>query len=375
MVGDFDVCIRGGGITGRTLALLLARERLRVGLVVRDAPASTHDVRAYALNPASRDLLQGLRAWPGALDATPVLSMQVTGDDGGQLAFSAQEQHCEALNWIVDVPALEQVLAEAVRYQPQIEILPSPAGAALTVICEGRSAATDPALASRPGLDYEILPYAQQAIAARLECELPHGQTARQWFFSAASGNGILAFLPLGGAQGNSVAIVWSVHPERADGLMGLNDIDFAQEVQKASQGVLGQVSVQGQRARWPLQLMRARHWVGTGWALAGDAAHSVHPLSGQGLNLGLADVAELARILAAREYWRGLGEQRLLRRYERARKGDVALMAMATDGLQRLFAHADSRTQALRNWGLTGFDRSGPVKSWAVRQAMGHIS
>ena len=111
---------------------------------------------------------------------------------------------------------------------------------------------------------------------------------------------------------------------------------------------------------------------MGPGWALAGDAAHAVHPLAGQGLNLGLADVATLARVLREREYWRGLGEEKLLRRYERARQADVAAMGAVTDGLQGLFAQGDARWQALRNWGMKGFERSGPLKQWVMRQAMG---
>ena len=142
MSKPFDVCIRGGGVVGRTLALLLARERLHVALVARPAPArdpaekpASQDVRAYALNSASHQLLASLRAWPDASAATPVREMRVWGDDGGRLDFSAPPAETDAaLAWIVDVPALERQLAEAVRYQPQIEALEAPVKAALTVI-------------------------------------------------------------------------------------------------------------------------------------------------------------------------------------------------------------------------------------------------
>ena len=122
----------------------------------------------------------------------------------------------------------------------------------------------------------------------------------------------------------------------------------------------------------WPLQLAQADHWCGPGWALAGDAAHTVHPLAGQGLNLGLADAMELAHVLRARETWRSAGDVRLLRRYERARKSDLIAMRAATDGLQQLFAQPALPWARLRNWGMSGFDRSGPVKRWVAKQAMG---
>ena len=128
------------------------------------------------------------------------------------------------------------------------------------------------------------------------------------------------------------------------------------------------------ERAAWPLQLAQADRWCGPGWVLAGDAAHTVHPLAGQGLNLGLADARELAQVLHEREYWRSVGDLKLLRRYERSRKADVLAMAGATDGLQQLFAQQAEPWATLRNWGMTGFDRSGPLKNWVARQAMGRL-
>ncbi|MCD6079676.1 MAG: 2-octaprenyl-3-methyl-6-methoxy,4-benzoquinol hydroxylase-like protein, partial [Ramlibacter sp.] len=116
----------------------------------------------------------------------------------------------------------------------------------------------------------------------------------------------------------------------------------------------------------------QAQRWCGPGWVLAGDAAHNVHPLAGQGLNLGLADAEVLARVLHGREYWRALGDEKLLRRYERARKADVMAIGWTTDGLQQLFAQPTEPWSLLRNWGMRGFDRSGPLKHWVVRQAMG---
>ena len=380
MAQTFDVCIRGAGVVGRTLALLLARERLRVALVAGSAPraqsvSAAPDVRAYALNAASRDLLQSVRAWPDADHATAVQRMEVHGDQDGAVTFDAGRQDAEALAWIVDVPALESRLADAVRFQPQVEVVDAPVPAALTVVCEGRASRTREEF----GVEFDVTPYGQHAIATRLVCELPHGQIARQWFLP----DGILAFLPLGGAEGNSVAVVWSVSQESAPQSMALDADAFAQRLQEASQNALGRLEVQGERACWSLQQATARRWCGAmaeqpakgpqrTWVLAGDAAHNVHPLAGQGLNIGLADAQALARSLRERDYWRSIGDLRLLRQYERERKAALLPLGMTMDGLQQLFMRREGALQSLRNWGMKGFDLSGPFKDWVARRAMG---
>jgi 2-polyprenyl-6-methoxyphenol hydroxylase-like FAD-dependent oxidoreductase len=366
MAVPYDVCIRGAGIVGRTLALLLARDRLRVGLVdVPPPPASRPDVRAYALSAASRELLLSLRAWPDEQHATPVAAMDVRGDEGGRVRFDAADENVPALAWIVEVEPLLARLAEAVRFQAQIEVLTAPQAAALTVVCEGRASSTRDEF----GVNFELASYPQRAVAARLDCENPHGGVAHQWF---DDGN-VLGLLPMGGSQGNSVALVWSVLEPRADELLAIKPQDFQMRLQAACGNALGAMKLTTERMAWPLQKALADRWCGAGWVLAGDAAHNVHPLAGQGLNLGLADAEMLAQVLHAREYWRGLGDEKLLRRYERARKADVLAMAWTTDGLQQLFAQPAEPVAWLRNWGMRGFDRSGPVKHWVVRQAMGH--
>ena len=370
MSKTYDVCIRGAGIVGRTLALQLAAKRLRVALVAQDVPDNLahSDVRAYALSPASRALLESVRCWPDAGHATPVLRMEVQSAADAPVVFDATAQGTDALNWIVDVPVLEGLLKEAVRFQPLIEMCTQPARAELTVVCEGRASKTRDEF----GVEFDAKPYHQWALAARVRCSAPHGQVARQWF----DHGDILALLPLEGAQGNLCALVWSVSPERAQELLQVQPDDFCQELQTASHNVLGALTLESERKAWPLQAAQARRWVGSlhgaSWALAGDAAHNVHPLAGQGLNLGLGDVAELVHVLDHKAYWRSVGDLRLLRAYERARKADFAVVGGSGDALQQIFKQQHPAWQTLRSMGMRGFEGSGPLKQWVAFRAMG---
>lgn len=352
---------------GHVLALLLARERLRVGLVVVPAP-QVADVRAYALNQRSRALLERLRCWPLAPAVTAVTRMDVQENGGGAVQFDAGQLAVSALAWIVDVPVLEAQLAQALQFQPQIEVLDAPRDARLTVVCEGRASESR----AQFGVEQDLTPYPQWAIATRLECALPHRQVACQWF----SPTDILGLLPMQGEAGNLMAAVWSIPSERKNELLEASTEVFEQLIQTACGSRFGRMRLAGARAAWPLQRVMARRWSGLqegkAWVLAGDAAHAVHPLAGQGLNLGLADAQELAAVIHGRDYWRGVDDTRVLRRYERARKADVAVMSAATDGLQQLFARPGMPWQSLRHWGMRGFDSATLLKRWVARQAMG---
>ena len=372
MAQTFDICIRGDGIVGRTLALLLARQNLRVGLVTQPSTIKL-DVRTYSINSASRDILSSVRCWPDALHATPVMDMQVWGDDGGNVRFESPTP--DGLTWIVDVPVLEAQLGEALRYQHNITLIDAPHVAQLTVICEGRNSHTRQELQ----VETEVLPYQQTAVATRIHASTAHGQKAMQWFAHPANGLEILALLPLGGARGDTFGVVWSLPPVRAQELMALNDESFTSALQDASHGAAGSFELISERTTWPLQLAHVKQWAGTfadggAWVLAGDAAHSIHPLAGLGLNLGIADAMELAQVLQARqgtEYWRSVGDRYFLRRYERARKAGILPAWAACDGLQRLFDHPHTSVQALRNWGMNSFDALSPLKQWTMQQAM----
>ena len=378
MSRPYDVCIRGAGIVGRTLALQLASKRLRVALVAQSPDSTAHhsDVRAYALSPASRALLESVRCWPDESHATPVLAMQVQTLDQGQVGatvqFDAHAQQTPALNWIVDVPVLEELLSGAVRFQPLIELHSEAPDAALTVISEGRTSSTRDEF----GVDFDITPYHQTAVAARVESQVPHGQVARQWF----SNGDILAFLPMGGPLGRTYALVWSTSPEKAQELLDMEPGAFCRALETLSGKTAGTLSLISDRKTWGLQAALANRWCGSrvkagvqsSWVLAGDAAHNVHPLAGQGLNLGLGDAAELARVLEQRPYWRSVADPKLLRAYERARKAEYALVGGSGDVLQQLFAQSQPVVQNVRDWGMRAFEHSGRLKDWVARRAMG---
>ncbi|HET9823418.1 MAG TPA: FAD-dependent monooxygenase [Burkholderiaceae bacterium] len=365
---DIDVCVRGAGIVGRALALALSRHGFTVALQAPARAATGDDVRAYALNAESVALLQELKVW-SALPAdarTAVHDMRIEGDAfGSALTFSAWEQAVRELAWIVDVPALEAELDAALRYAPHVSRVAHAVPAPLTVVAEGRAAATRESL----GVDFDIEDYGQRGLAARLETDCPHAGLARQWFRAPD----ILALLPMDRpAAGRGYALVWSLPAARADALLALDAAAFEAELMQATGGAAGTLRLASARAAWPLALARAERVAGPGWALVGDAAHLVHPLAGQGLNLGLADVATLVRVLVAREPWRALGDERLLARYARERAGPTLAMAQLTDGLLKLFAHPSMWARTLRNRGLGLVQAAAPLKRWLASQAFG---
>jgi len=365
----FDVLVRGAGIVGRSLALSLARQGLQVALradpVRREGPP---DIRAYALNAGSVALLQSLKVWDAlpAQAATPVHDMHIEGDaSGGLIEFSAWEARVGELAHIVDAAVLERELAAAVRFSPHITpVDDDDTQAALTALCEGKASSARDAL----GVAFERDDYGHRAIAARLTASKPHANTARQWFRSPD----VLALLPFDTPVADkSFALVWSVPNERADALMALEPRAFEQALMEATGGAAGELQLASERAAWPLLRGQAQALSGRGWALLGDAAHVVHPLAGQGLNLGLADVAALTRVIAERERWRDLGDEKLLRRYARARLAPTWAMGQMTDGLLQLFSHSTPSVRELRNRGLTLVNHLPPLKRWLTARAL----
>jgi 2-polyprenyl-6-methoxyphenol hydroxylase-like FAD-dependent oxidoreductase len=362
-----DILVRGDGAVGLTAALALSRQQLDVALLGSGA-APADDVRAYALNQGSVDLLAALKVWDAIpVDArTAVHDMHIEGDvPGAVLEFSAWAQALPQLAWIVDAAALEQTLRDAVRFAPHVQRVDAPVPAALTVLAEGKDSATRAAFGAR--MQRHL--YGQRAIAARLRSDRPHGGTARQWFRSPD----VLALLPMDRPEaGHGLALVWSLPDERAQALMAEDDARFLDALMLASGAAAGRLELVSARAAWPLSIGRAEPLYGPGWVLLGDAAHVVHPLAGQGLNLGLADVASLAEVIAGREPWRGLGEERLLARHARAREAATVSMGWLTDGLLQLFAHPSPWVRELRNRGLGLVNHLPPLKKVLAERAVG---
>ncbi len=371
-----DVCVRGAGVVGSALALALSRLGLSVALVPAAARpaaggASPPDVRAYALNAASVALLKRLRVWDAlpAGAATAVHEMRIEGDEAGTgLEFSAWQSRVAELAWIADAAVLEERLASAVGFAPHIERLPAgdaAVPAALTALCEGRDSATRRSL----GIGMRTHRYGHTALAARLVAGRPHAHIARQWFRSPD----VLALLPFDSPEpGRSYALVWSMPDAQAGELQALDAAGFEAALRQATGDACGRLSLHGGRAVWPLAQAEATSWCGPGWVLLGDAAHVVHPLAGQGLNLGLADVAALSAVIGQREPWRALGDARLLRRYARERAAATWAMGRITDGLLQLFASGEPIVREARNRGLAVVDNFPPLKRWLTSRALG---
>lgn len=379
----YQVVVVGGGLVGAATALALGRRGLRVALVERHPvkpPDMTLDTRIYAISPASRDFLATLGAWP-RLDAArvqPVYRMDIAGDGRGALRLDAYEAGTAQLAHIVESGRLQQALWQAIDAAGEID-LECPAtiaaferdgddirltlgdGRALvTQLLVGADGANSP-VRDWAGLAARVTPYGQYGVVASFECARPHRGTALQWFF----GGDVLAWLPLPGTR---VSMVWSTQAAHADALLALDPAELAAAVQAAGHDALGALRPLSPAAAFPLQRLRAEALCAPGVALVGDAAHGVHPLAGQGVNLGFGDADALAAALAAQPRAH-CGDLRVLRAYARSRAEPVARMQMLTHGLHHLFA--DARGGWLRNAGMSVVDSLPPLKTALVREAM----
>ncbi len=390
MKTDYDVLIAGAGMVGATLACALGDTPLRVGVVDRARPApgvaADYDLRVSAFTRASERIFRALGAWDGmcARRVSPFREMQVWDAGGdGTVHFDCAEVGEPHLGHIIENNVVVAALLErlqrfanvALRCPAEIAALGDTGDAIAVTLKSGEMLRTRLLVGADgarsqvrefAGIDSRGWSYGQQAIVATVTTALPHRATAWQRFLST----GPLAFLPL--ADG-SCSIVWSNDNAQAELLMQLDTDAFRSQLQSAFAARLGEITAVGPRAAFALRLSHADRYVDQRVALAGDAAHTVHPLAGQGANLGLADAATLAEVvLDAVQAGRDIGARSVLRRYERWRKGDNLAMLGAMDGFKRLFGNDLAPARSLRNLGLTLTDAATPVKNLIVRRAMG---
>ena len=390
-----DVVVVGGGVAGAATALALLRQGFDVALIEKGkAPApwsaAHYDARVYAIAPGSARFLERLGAWSriAAQRVSAYTRMQVWESAPVQgLAFDAAELAVPELGWIVEDSLLRATLWDAlagVTVMSGVQVVslrqPGASGGPVTLQLDSRfrgndsieaelvvaAEGADSPLREWAGIDVGGWHYPQRSIVANVTTEKPHRGIAYQRFMP----DGPLAFLPL--ADGRS-SIVWSTGTAEAGELMALDDAGFSERLGEAFQHALGAITAVDPRFAFPLRLQHARQYVAPGVALVGDAAHVIHPMAGQGLNLGLADVEALVAVVGdARQQGKPIGSLRVLQRYERARKADNVEALALVDGLHRLFRLRAPELGGLRELGMSLVGRAGPVKAALAKRAMG---
>jgi ubiquinone biosynthesis UbiH/UbiF/VisC/COQ6 family hydroxylase len=382
----FDVLIVGGGLVGASLAHALDRAGLSCALVEGAVPREPHpdawDSRVYALSPSSCDFLRDLGVWQeiDARRAAPVREMHVYGDGGSKLCFGAYECGTERLATIVEAGSLQHALWRSLPSHRRLRVVcpATPASLAVRADCVEMSLGAGGMLRGRllVGADgarswvrdaarFAVRRTASReaAAVANFTCERPHHGRAFQWFMQ----DGVLAWLPL---PGNRMSMVWSTRQETAAALVALPPAELCARVGAAGGHRLGALELLTPAAAFPIAPLSVARRVRPRIVLVGDAAHVIHPLAGQGVNLGFGDANELAARLACAAGG-DPGAWARLRGFERARAGDILAMRMATTGLQRLFAVPGPAAAAIRNLGLNLTDRLPVLKNILARRAM----
>ncbi|BCA93828.1 2-polyprenyl-6-methoxyphenol 4-hydroxylase [Legionella antarctica] len=386
MSQHFDVLIVGGGIVGLTAALAMAQRNYTVAVI--DAGAlkvsdSGIDSRVYAVNKASQTLLLELGAWQH-LDFTrvsPYSKMHVwDGANGASIDFDSRTIAAPSLGAIIEESVLKQALLQQIVTESSINLFPhclvndvdsSESGVQISsqngiwngqllMIADGANSPTRHKLK----VDLTTWPYHQKALVATVKTEKPHQQTACQVF----NADGPLAFLPL--SDPHQCSIVWSTDPKRVQRLVALDEEGFNRELTKAFGEYLGQATLLSARHQFPLQMRHVKHYIGNRWLLLGDAAHTIHPLAGLGLNVGLADVRCWLQLLDASNGI--LPSRKILSAYQRERKAAVWQIILLMEGFKVLFGYSWTPIAAFRGFGLRICNGITPLKRLFIQHASG---
>lgn len=388
-----DAVVVGAGVVGSATALGLARAGFRIALVETRLPRPWHadedrDLRVFAIAPASSRMLQGLGVWDAIRHARtqPYREMRVWDAGGeGELHFRASDIGADALGHIIEQGAIQHALWQALQRESHVESHCPATVVALTQGDDGialdlddgsrlnarlviAADGADSPLRSLAGLEVQGHAYGQRAVVAYVQTEHPHADTAWQRFLPT----GPLALLPCAEGLGS---IVWTLPESEAERLLTCDDEQFNDELTRAFDARLGAMTLASARAAFPLRLQLAQRYVAGRVVLIGDAAHVVHPLAGQGVNLGLQDAVELIRVLTcARDAGRDIASSANLRRYERVRRSENALAARAFDGLNRFFSNEAFLPILLRGPALGLVNRLTPLKRLFARHAAGLV-
>ncbi|MBL8496475.1 ubiquinone biosynthesis protein UbiH [Nitrosomonas sp. JL21] len=387
---NFDMVVIGGGLVGASLVAALQGSGLRIALIEPHETAplpqdESWDSRVYAISPGSAEFLENLGIWQRMAGErlTPVHEMSVWGDDqSAQINFSAYEMGVAELAFIAENRQLQTAVWEALKPPNENIHIFCPAkctsivwreshaevqladGTQLDTLLVVGADGVNSWVRNQAGIEASRRPYHQIGVVANFTAELPHRHIAYQWFRR----DGVLALLPL---PGKRVSMVWSTGEEHAAELRNLPAEALCRQVEEASLRTLGKLELITAPVGFPLNFVHVETLIKPRLVLIGDAAHGIHPLAGQGVNLGLRDTRELVAVLNSRGALMDCGDHLLLRQYERARKEDIWALEQVTDGLQKLFNNSNPTLARLRNLGLEITNRWPLIKNQLMRHAL----